>query len=63
MTERLKENKKILKFIEEFLKKNSDLRFCQAMHTLDLKQNENFYEEPETTLNRLKENEKNLLKF
>lgn len=57
---RLEDNKKILEFIEKFLDNNKDLRFCQALCALDLKSDENFYEEPQITLKRLKENEKSL---
>lgn len=51
--ERLKYNKKILKFIENFLKEHEDLRFCQALYALSLNPNEYFYEEPNITLQRL----------
>lgn len=52
-----KYNKECLRELTEFLKNHPEMRFIQALWALGIVNNEDrFYEEPEVTLNKIKEN-------
>jgi hypothetical protein len=38
-----KETKQILELLGEYLKKNPDIRFCQALHALNINETKNIY--------------------